>query len=541
MSTTKLNTIPEILEDIRAGRMVVMMDDEERENEGDLVMAASKVRPEDINFMARFGRGLICLPLTRERCRQLQLPLMVNENQSRFATNFTVSIEAVEGITTGISAYDRAHTIRTAVKPDANFQDLSQPGHVFPLMAQPGGVLTRSGHTEASVDLAMLAGLEPAAVLVEILNEDGSMARRPELEDFAREHGLKIGTIADLIHYRMETEKSVEHVSTHDVVTDFGPFTLHTYRDLIEDRLHLALMRGVVSPEESFLVRVHVQNPLSDVLSIQRDDFGMPLRTALAQVDAANGGLVLVLGGYKEDDEILRQIQQKPEPAMKSNGDNQHSRELRTYGIGAQIIADLGIRKMRVLSAPWKLTGLAGFGLEVEEYIDTLGEKTEWIMKEISAPELGRDMSIAVVAARFNRFIVDQLVAGVQDALDRQGIEESRQALVWVPGAFELPLMADQLASSGKYDAVIALGAVVRGGTPHFDFVAGECASGLSEVSLDHGIPVTFGVLTTDTVEQALERAGTDEGNKGFDVAMTAIEMVETMRAVKTHLAGLSG
>ena len=224
----------------------------------------------------------------------------------------------------------------------------------------------------------MLAGLEPAAVLVEILNEDGSMARRPELEDFAREHSLKIGTIADLIHYRMETEKSVEHVSTHDVVTDFGPFTLHTYRDLIEDRLHLALMRGVVRPEESFLVRVHVQNPLSDVLSIQRDDFGMPLRTALAQVDAANGGLVLVLGGDKEDDEILRQIQQKPEPAMKSNGDNQHSRELRTYGIGAQIIADLGIRKMRVMSAPWKLTGLAGFGLEVEEYIDTLGEKTEW-------------------------------------------------------------------------------------------------------------------------------------------------------------------
>ena len=374
---TKLNTIPEILEDIRAGRMVVMMDDEERENEGDLVMAASKVRPEDINFMARFGRGLICLPLTRERCRQLQLPLMVNENQSRFATNFTVSIEAVEGITTGISAYDRAHTIRTAVKPDANFTDLSQPGHVFPLMAQPGGVLTRSGHTEASVDLAMLAGLEPAAVLVEILNEDGSMARRPELEEFALEHGLKIGTIADLIHYRMETEKSVEHVSTHDVVTDFGPFTLHTYRDLIEDRLHLALMRGAPSPGDPFLVRVHVQNPLSDVLSIQRADFGMPLRTALTQIDAAGSGLVLVLGGDKDDDEILRQIQEKPEPAMKSNGDNRRSRELRTYGIGAQIIADLGIRKMRVMSAPWKLTGLAGFGLEVEEYIDTLGEKTE--------------------------------------------------------------------------------------------------------------------------------------------------------------------
>ncbi len=375
MSTTKLNTIPELLEDIRSGRMIVMMDDEDRENEGDLIMAATKVRPEDINFMARFGRGLICLPLTRERCRQLQLPLMVNQNQTRFATNFTVSIEAAEGVTTGISAYDRAHTIRTAVKPDANIEDLSQPGHIFPLMAQPGGVLARSGHTEASVDLSMLAGLEPAAVLVEILNEDGSMARRPQLEKFARDHGLKIGTIADLIHYRMQNEKSVEHVSVQDVVTDFGPFTLHTYRDLIDDRLHLALMRGKAIPDVPFLVRVHVQNPLSDVLSIQRSDFGLPLRTALAQIDMAGNGLALVLGGNKDDDEILRQIQQKPQPEIEPNGDNRRSRELRTYGIGAQIIADLGIRKMRVLSAPWKLTGLSGFGLEVEEYIDTMSEK----------------------------------------------------------------------------------------------------------------------------------------------------------------------
>jgi 3,4-dihydroxy 2-butanone 4-phosphate synthase/GTP cyclohydrolase II len=366
-----LNTIPELVADIRDGRMVVLMDDEGRENEGDLIMAASKVRPEDINFMARFGRGLICLPLTRERCRQLHLPLMVNLNQARFATNFTVSIEAAEGITTGISAYDRAHTIRTAVRPDAGPDDLSQPGHVFPLMAQPGGVLARAGHTEASVDLALLAGLEPAAVLVEILNEDGSMARRTELERFAEQHGLKIGTIADLIHYRMETEKTIEHVSAHEVVTDFGAFRLHAYRDTIEGRLHLALLRGAVDPARPFLVRVHVQNPLSDVLSIHRPDFGMPLRTAMAEIDAAGAGLVLVLGGHKDDAELLRQVQQQPEPALAANGDDRRSRELRNYGIGAQIIADLGIRKMRVLSAPWKLTGLAGFGLEVVEYIDT--------------------------------------------------------------------------------------------------------------------------------------------------------------------------
>ncbi len=372
-----LNSTRELLDDIRDGRMVVVMDDEDRENEGDLVMAASKVRPQDINFMARFGRGLICLPLTRERCHQLRLPLMVNENQGRFATNFTVSIEAAEGITTGISAYDRAHTIRTAVRPDASLQDLSQPGHVFPLMAQPGGVLARAGHTEASVDMAMLAGLEPAAVLVEILNEDGSMARRPELEQFAQEHSLKIGTIADLIHYRMQTEKSVRHISTHEVETDFGPFSLHTYRDTIEERLHLALMRGTVNPEEPFLVRVHVQNPLSDVLSIQRPDFGLPLRTALAEIAAADSGMVLVLGGHKDEDELLRQIQQKPEPAIAPSGDDRHSRELRNYGIGAQIIADLGVGKMRVLSAPWKLTGLAGFGLEVVEYIETVGGSGE--------------------------------------------------------------------------------------------------------------------------------------------------------------------
>jgi len=369
-----LNSTRELLDDIRDGRMVVVMDDEDRENEGDLVMAASKVRPEDINFMARFGRGLICLPLTRERCKQLRLPLMVNENQARFATNFTVSIEAAEGITTGISAYDRAHTIRTAVRPDAAVHDLSQPGHVFPLMCQPGGVLTRAGHTEASVDLAMLAGLEPAAVLVEILNEDGTMARRAELEKFAHKHKLKIGTIADLIHYRMQTEKSVRHVSTHEVTTEYGPFNLHTYRDLIEERLHLVLMRGTVNPEEPFMVRVHVQNPLSDVLTIQRPDFGMPLRSALAEIVAANSGMVLVLGGQKDEDELLRQIQQIPEPAIAPSGDDRRSRELRTYGIGAQIIADMGVRKMRVLSAPWKLTGLAGFGLEVVEYIDTLGD-----------------------------------------------------------------------------------------------------------------------------------------------------------------------
>ena len=373
----KLNTIPELIEDIRAGRMIVLIDDEGRENEGDLVMAASMVRPEDINFMAHNGRGLICMPITRERCEQLNLLLMVNKNEARFATNFTVSIEAAEGITTGISAYDRAHTIRTAARPDAGPANISQPGHVFPLMAEAGGVLTRAGHTEASVDLALLSGLEPAAVLVEILNEDGTMARRPQLEVYAKKHGLKIGTIADLIRYRLETEKSVECLSAHEVDTDFGPFHLMTYRDSINNKLHLALLKGEVDSDKPILVRVHVQNPLSDVLSIKRDDFGLPLRLAMAEIEREGEGMALVLGGHEDDENLLRRIQKEPEPSVSKSGDSRQSSELRTYGIGAQIIYDLGIRKMRVLSAPKHMTGLAGFGLEVVEYVETEHETDE--------------------------------------------------------------------------------------------------------------------------------------------------------------------
>ncbi len=367
----QLNSIPEIIEDFRAGRMIVLIDDEDRENEGDLIMAASKVTPEDINFMTHHGRGLICMPITRERCKQLNLLLMVNKNEARFATNFTVSIEAAEGITTGISAYDRAHTIRTATRPDASPANLSQPGHVFPLMAQPGGVLTRAGHTEAGVDLAMLAGLEPAAVLVEILNEDGSMARRPQLEVYAEKHALKIATIADLIRYRLETEHSVECLSKTEVETDFGPFHLLTYRDGINNQIHLALLKGEVDPAEPILVRVHVKNPLSDVLGIKREDFGLPLRLAMAEIAREGKGLVLVLGGHEDDEDLLRRIQKEPEASVLSGGDSRESSELRTYGIGAQIIVDMGIRKMRVLSAPKRMTGLAGFGLEVVEYVES--------------------------------------------------------------------------------------------------------------------------------------------------------------------------
>ncbi len=366
-----LNSIEEIIADIGEGKMVILMDDEDRENEGDLIMAGSLVRPQDINFMARYGRGLICLTLTRERCRQLKLPLMVSDNNAKHSTNFTVSIEAAEGVTTGISAYDRAHTVRAAVAPNAGPDDIVQPGHIFPLMAQPGGVLTRAGHTEAGCDLTRLAGLEPAAVIVEILNEDGSMARRPDLEAFAAEHDLKMGTIADLIHYRINHEQTVERVAECDLPTEHGDFRLVAYQDTIDREVHLALVRGAVDRERPTLVRVHMQNSLCDVLDARTGDCGWPLRNALARVAREGEGVVLVLRKTEDPRELVRKIrryglQDASEPRRR---EPEGEEDLRTYGIGAQILADLGVRRMRVLSAPKRVHAIAGFGLEVVEYV----------------------------------------------------------------------------------------------------------------------------------------------------------------------------
>jgi 3,4-dihydroxy 2-butanone 4-phosphate synthase/GTP cyclohydrolase II len=357
--------IPELLDEIRAGRMVVIVDDEDRENEGDLIMAAELVRPQDVNFMVTHARGLVCLSLTRERCGQLGLPPMVRDNTSQHHTNFTVSIEAAEGVTTGISAYDRAHTIRTAVRPDAKPADLSQPGHIFPLQSQPGGVLSRAGHTEAAGDLAMLAGLEPAGVLVEILNPDGTMARRPELEVFAREHGLKMGSIADLIAHRLATEHTVERVEERDIDTEFGPFRMVCYRDRIAHDLHFALVRGAPDADAPTLVRVQVENPLADLLHWRREDFGVHATDALRAIDAAGQGVMVVLSAPRDPAGLLARLRAQPEsPSGKDVG------QWRRNGAGAQILADLGLGRLRVLGPPRKQVGLAGFGLEVVEYVD---------------------------------------------------------------------------------------------------------------------------------------------------------------------------
>ncbi len=364
-----LNSIEEIIEDIRLGKMVILMDDEDRENEGDLIMAASLVRPEDINFMARYGRGLICLTLTRERCRQLRLPLMVSDNNEKHATAFTLSIEAAEGVTTGISAYDRAHTVRTAVAPAAVPEDLVQPGHIFPLMAQPGGVLTRAGHTEAGCDLTRLAGLEPASVIVEILNEDGTMARRPDLEVFAAQHGIKIGTVADLIQYRLRTEPTIERVSECTMATDFGPFQLVGYRDLIGRELHLALVRGDIDQQHPTLVRVHMQHTLCDLFGNHRHSCGWPLREAIRHIAEAGSGVVIVLRQHEGADELARTIRDyAQEDAGIIPPKQEKPADLRTYGIGAQILLDLGVKQMKVMSSPRRLHGLSGFGLEVVGY-----------------------------------------------------------------------------------------------------------------------------------------------------------------------------
>ncbi len=368
----QLNTAKELIEDIAAGKMVILMDDEDRENEGDLVMASSLVRPEDINFMARYGRGLICLTLTQDRCEQLRLPLMVGRNSASFETNFTVSIEAAEGVTTGISAADRAKTIQAAVAANAQPSDIVQPGHIFPIMAKPGGVLHRAGHTEAGCDLARLAGLEPSATIVEILNEDGTMARRSDLEKVAKEHDLKIGTIADLIQYRMQTEHSIEEVLCTDWETEYGLFKLHAYKDQIDEQTHIALVKGEIFPEQNTLVRVHIADIATDLLAKDKKSQGSwTMHRAIEKVAQEGNGVVLLLGYQSTPESILDRIAVLA--GAKTNSTKQQaqaSRASRTVGIGSQILMELGVHKMRLLSPVKKFIALSGFQLEVVEYIE---------------------------------------------------------------------------------------------------------------------------------------------------------------------------
>lgn len=360
---TAISPITEIIDELRAGRMVVLVDEEDRENEGDLLLAAEFATPDAINFMARHGRGLICLTLTERRCRDLSLGLMVANNRSPHGTNFTVSIEAAEGVTTGISAADRARTVQAATRPDAGPRDIVQPGHIFPLMAQDGGVLVRAGHTEAGCDLARLAGLAPAAVICEILKDDGDMARLPDLVPFAAHHGLKIGTITDLIEYRSRTESLVTRAAERDIDTVHGRFRLVAYSDRIGRETHLALVRGDVAADKDVLVRVHEPVSVIDLLDAGSTSHSWNFNDALATIARAECGVILLLHREESAAELLERARpperDAPPPKMA----------LRNYGIGAQILRDLKVRRMRLLALPRRMPSMAGFGLEVVGYL----------------------------------------------------------------------------------------------------------------------------------------------------------------------------
>ena len=366
-STATLTPVPvspveDIVADIKAGRMVILVDEEDRENEGDLVLAADHVTADAINFMARFGRGLICLTLTRERCEQLQLPPMVARNGDKKGTAFTVSIEAAEGVTTGISAADRARTVQAAVAAKATSADLVQPGHIFPLQAVDGGVLMRAGHTEAGCDLSAMAGCSPASVICEIMKDDGTMARLPDLQLFAAEHGLKIGTIADLIQYRSANESLVEKLGSRPMNTAFGPFTAHAYRDQPSGALHLALVKGDWAADTVVPVRVHEPLSVLDALEVGRSMHSWSLESSLRHLEAQGCGVAVLLNCGESAEQLLAQFQGV---ARSAQAPERGRMDLRTYGVGAQILRECGVRKMELMGNPRRMPSMMGYGLEV--------------------------------------------------------------------------------------------------------------------------------------------------------------------------------
>jgi 3,4-dihydroxy 2-butanone 4-phosphate synthase / GTP cyclohydrolase II len=361
-----ISPVEEIVADLRAGRMVILVDEEDRENEGDLVLAADHVTPEAINFMARFGRGLICLTLTRERCEYLRLPPMAARNGTVYSTAFTVSIEAASGVTTGISAADRARTVQAAVAPHARPEDLVQPGHIFPLQAVDGGVLMRAGHTEAGCDLAAMAGCSPAGVICEIMKDDGTMARLPDLQLFAAEHGLKIGTIADLIEYRSRTESLIEKIGSRPLKTAYGEFTAHAYRDKPSQGLHLALVRGQWSPQDTVAARVHEPLSVLDALEVGRTLHSWSLDACLQRIAGEGRGVVVLLNAGESAAQLLAQFEGT---ARASQAPERGRMDLRTYGVGAQILRDCGVHRMTLMGNPRRLPSMTGYGLEVTGYL----------------------------------------------------------------------------------------------------------------------------------------------------------------------------
>jgi 3,4-dihydroxy 2-butanone 4-phosphate synthase / GTP cyclohydrolase II len=366
VAAVAISPVEDIIEEMRAGRIVILVDEEDRENEGDLVLAAEHVTPDAINFMARFGRGLVCLTLTRERCERLRLHPMAARNGTKMGTAFTVSVEAAEGVTTGISAADRARTVQAAVAKDAKADDLVQPGHIFPLQAAEGGVLMRAGHTEAGCDLAAIAGLTPAAVICEVMKDDGTMARLPDLQLFAADHGLKIGTIAALIEYRSRNESLIEKVGSRPLVTAYGEFVAHAWKDKPSQGLHLALVKGRWSADDTVPVRVHEPLSVLDALEVNRSMHSWKLDASLKHIAAAGKGVAVLLNCGETAQQLLAQFEGT---ATASHGPERGRMDLRTYGIGAQILRECGVHRMNLMGNPRRMPSMAGYGLEITGYV----------------------------------------------------------------------------------------------------------------------------------------------------------------------------